>query len=233
MFKKKKQVIKFAAVHPYVELPTPAKKHVPEWYRKTPKYTDGASSPNVKTPERGNLGMKACIPFLDAFITGYTVTLWQDVKVEIVDGVTNFAWSAAPDVLTGRSSEQSFPVPHGHAEGQYVWLIPFIIETPPGYSVLITHPLNRFDLPFTTLSAVVDSDKVLPSGNCPFYLKEGFEGIIEAGTPLYQVIPFKRDDWTSEKDESLVQKDGQRKYDMNRVFSGNYKKNIWSKKNYD
>jgi hypothetical protein len=47
------------------------------------------------------------------------------------------------------------------------------------------------------------------------------------------VIPFKRDDWTSEKDESLVKKDGQRKYDMNRVFSGNYKKNIWSKKNYD
>ena len=33
------------------------------------------------------------------------------------------------------------------------------IETPPGYSMLITHPFNRPDLPFTTLTGLVDCDR--------------------------------------------------------------------------
>ena len=33
------------------------------------------------------------------------------------------------------------------------------IEAPEGYSVLFTHPVNRFDLPFTTLTGMVDCDR--------------------------------------------------------------------------
>ena len=33
------------------------------------------------------------------------------------------------------------------------------IEAPEGYSLLFTHPVNRFDLPFTTLSGLVDCDR--------------------------------------------------------------------------
>ena len=33
------------------------------------------------------------------------------------------------------------------------------IEAPEGYALLFTHPVNRFDLPFTTLSGLVDCDR--------------------------------------------------------------------------
>jgi hypothetical protein len=229
---KKPPVIKFSAINPYLPLPTPAKKNAPEWFKKALRFKDGGDSPNIWDPENGNLGMKSCVPFLDSLLTGYIVTLWQDVKVTIVDGVPSFAWNTSPDVLTGGETEPSFPLPYGHSNG-YVWKIPFIVQTPPGYSVLVTHPLNRFDLPFTTLSAVVDSDKIFPSGNVPFILKDGFEGVIEKGTPLYQMIPFKRENWSSEVDDTLVEKNNQRMYDMTSVLMGHYKKNIWSRKNYD
>jgi hypothetical protein len=35
------------------------------------------------------------------------------------------------------------------------------------------------------------------SGNIPFFIKEGFSGVIPKGTPIAQVIPFKRESWTS------------------------------------
>jgi hypothetical protein len=67
--------------------------------------------------------------------------------------------------------------------------------------VLITSPLNRLDLPFRSLTAVIDADvfyHILPDpmqggGNYPFYLNRGFEGIIPIGTPMCQYIPFKRE----------------------------------------
>ena len=35
----------------------------------------------------------------------------------------------------------------------------WIIEAPEGYALFFTHPVNRFDLPFTTLSGLVDCDR--------------------------------------------------------------------------
>jgi hypothetical protein len=234
---KKLPVIKFASTHPFLELPSPAKKHIPEWYKKSPRYVDGKDKPSIHDENNpsGNLGIKTCIPFLDSFTTGYIATLWQDIVVEIENGVTNIKWSTQPDVVNGRDSQgmNTFPIPHGHDDTHYIWRVPYIIQTPPGYSVLITHPYNRFDLPFTTLSAVVDSDGILASGNLPFYLKKGFEGVIEAGTPIYQITPFKREDWSSEFDESLVEANKRRKFEMTRKLMGDYKNRIWSRKNYN
>jgi hypothetical protein len=60
-----------------------------------------------------------------------------------------------------------------------------------------------------------------------------FEGMIPAGTPFLQVIPFKRESWTS----SLGGDKERKKFtsDMgkfNRVFFDRYKKFWWSKKEY-
>jgi len=96
------------------------------------------------------------------------------------------------------------PTPAGHDEDHYAWKSLFNIQTPKGYSILISHPHNRFDLPFTTLSGIVDSDMTMARGNLPFFLKSGFEGIIPVGTPIYQVMPFKRENWQSEHDKSIT-----------------------------
>ena len=65
-----------------------------------------------------------------------------------------------------------------------------------GYSVLITHPFNRDDLPFRTLTGLVDVD-LYKSNTIQFpaiWIDESFKGILKKGTPIAQCVPIKRDD---------------------------------------
>jgi hypothetical protein len=97
---------------------------------------------------------------------------------------------------------------------------------------MFCNPANRFDLPFQTITGIVDCDKYPGQVHFPFFLKEGFTGIIPKGTPIVQIIPIKRDSW---KREHL-------KYDKNfsaiffeKFFSTikrSYKNNYWFKKEY-
>jgi len=78
------------------------------------------------------------------------------------------------------------------------WINPWSIKTPKGYSVLFTQPMHR-ESPFTILDGIVDTDSYNAPVNFPFVLNDwDFEGLIPAGTPMAQVIPFKRDSWQME-----------------------------------
>jgi hypothetical protein len=75
------------------------------------------------------------------------------------------------------------------------WINPWAIKTSPGYSVLFIQPMHR-DSSFTILEGIVDTDQYTAPVNFPFTLNDwGFEGLIPAGTPMAQVIPFKRESW--------------------------------------
>jgi hypothetical protein len=107
------------------------------------------------------------------------------------------------------------------------------LSLPKGYSCIIMHPLNRHDLPFLTLSGIVDADSMLHNGSIPFYIKEDFEGLIKAGTPILQVIPFKRESWKIVEKRGLFEKaavNGKRS--LNYTY-GWYKKFSWNKKEYN
>jgi hypothetical protein len=71
------------------------------------------------------------------------------------------------------------------------------IEAPEGYALLFTHPANRFDLPFVTLTGLVDCDRYHDSWiNFPAYWREpGFRGVLPKGTPIAQCFPVKREPW--------------------------------------
>jgi hypothetical protein len=69
-------------------------------------------------------------------------------------------------------------------------------------------------------------------GNLPFFLKEGFEGIIPKGTPIAQIIPFKRESWNLQKDAALVNESRLNSRNSDSVIFGWYKKTIWKKKSY-
>ena len=72
---------------------------------------------------------------------------------------------------------------------------------------MITHPLNRNDLPFITISGIVDGNFAISAdGNVPFYIKNNFEGIIPQGTPIAQLIPFYRQNWFFKIKKGLVKK---------------------------
>ena len=100
-------------------------------------------------------------------------------------------------------------------------------------ALVITHPLNRNDLPWIVLSGVVDADvHPLRPGNMPLFIKENFEGIIPKGTPIFQLIPFKRENWEKQKDPGLVKSFVKHIYNVNSVIYGWYKDNAWTRKNY-
>jgi hypothetical protein len=76
-------------------------------------------------------------------------------------------------------------------------MVNWTIKTPPGYSCLVTHPFGYNNLPFHSFSGIVDSDRFHADINTPFTLKKNFSGVIPKGTPMMQIIPFKRENWES------------------------------------
>ena len=125
-------------------------------------------------------------------------------------------------------------VPSGCYPYEYTWNYCIAYTVPVGYSLLATHPFTRWDLPFVSLTGIVDGGLVMQhNGNFPFYIKEGFEGIIKSGTPMFSIIPIKRAQWTSEVDRSLIEKG---KWDQERkknYFYGYYKKHYRQEKRYE
>jgi hypothetical protein len=106
-------------------------------------------------------------------------------------------------------------------------------RTPPGYSVLVTHPPYLLDVPWKVLPAVMDTDKYAPDGAYSMLMNRGFQGVIKQGTPLAVIVPFAREPWISvvqeEYDSDLIDGQGSR---IRSVFTGGYRSNFWAKKEY-
>lgn len=68
------------------------------------------------------------------------------------------------------------------------------IKLEPGYSLYATHPVNRTNLPFRTLTGLVDADRFNTVGILfpAVWTEPGFSGILPAGTPVAQCFPIKR-----------------------------------------
>jgi len=208
------------------------KSKIPQWYKDQDMWNN--KQPLQKSYQVSK-SFKACMPFLDALTTGYTIQLWTDVRVRQENGQPIFTWASGPDPIDFRSNDgnQNLPIPAGFNSRQFVWKFPYTIRVPKGYSCLVTHPMNRHDLPFIGLTAISDNEvATLGPGNYPFFIKEGFEGIIPEGTPIMQVIPFKRENWKVEENKELLKESVNLQRKMNAVISGYYKKNIWKKKEY-
>lgn len=212
--------VKFKSTHPMfsVPAPTPTYKNTPDWYRQ------------MAGVEGSEMTIKKCVPFLDAMTSGYTLYLAADVEFT-KDGFQNF--TKVPTVTAHHKSQTlDVPVSDGYHPDPYKWENFFVMTTPKGYSTLFTHPLNRSDLPFMSISGIVDTDKHPIPVNFPFFKKEGFVGIIPAGTPIIQAIPFKRETWVSEVDQENGVEEHPDLYRMHNPPFGFYKKHWWSRKRY-
>jgi len=211
---------KFQSVYPQLEAPKPepSSKAMPEWYRQMP---------GVKNTR---MTIKKCVPFLDAMMSGYTISLAADVEF-IEDGYVNLT---KVQMVSNHHPEQTInvPVPPEYSPQPYKWENFFIMSTPKGYSTLFTSPLNRLDLPFISLSGVVDTDNHPVPVNFPFFIRKDFRGIIPAGTPIIQAIPFKRDDWKASVNDFDEPKLHPEVYKMHNPPFGFYKKKWWVRKSY-
>jgi len=212
-----------------VDPPQPSKFLIPDWYKDIKTETVDNSSLQKKA------NLKHCIPFLDAMLSGYIQKTWSDINVYkekngniTVESENNLKIFEVRDKV-------SAPIGDNFYDAEFIWQRQWSLKLPDGYSALISHPFNRIDLPFFTLSAIVDSDKYnhVRVGNIPFYIKNNFIGVIPKGTPMFQIFPFKREEWESStveyNDEDWKLKEKER----NKYAFGSYKKQFWQKKQYN
>jgi hypothetical protein len=180
--------------------PTPAAQGLPGWLKAMPAQAFNALAAGEDDTA------KRCPPFIDAMTSGFLIPLICDLTVENGE----FTWDS--DLPPGGAV--SFPrSPIGlHDAGQVTgtplfdadrFLIKFhnlwTIEAPQGYSLLFTHPVNRFDLPFTTLTGLVDCDRYHDAWiNFPAHWHDAdFCGVLPKGTPVAQCFPVKRETWVA------------------------------------
>ena len=224
--------------------PKPAKSCIPEWYKEQESYLNNKKT--IFHNGQTNATVKKCIPVFDLLTSGYIIFTSVDISVSKKDNdPMYFTWS---NTFQNKLDSKKDNPPVGFQPGwqtsnysklnkqEYIpkFVNPWSIITPSGYSTLIINPGYR-DLPFEIVPAIVDTDKYNYEINFPFYFKEdGWEGIIEAGTPIAQVIPFKRDNWEMNiKDTPNILKSIKTQNDiLNSNFFDRYKKYFWNRKSF-
>ena len=170
--------------------PFPARQGAPDWLKDIPP--EAVAAPDGKTVGT----VKKCPPFVDALTAGYFIPLVADVTFRMESDGLQFT-AELPIVSTHRPEQVRGTPMEGRPLVKFS--NPWIVRTPPGYSCLFTHPVNRFDIPFHVLSGIIETDRHYLEPNFPAIclLQPGQSATLKKGTPIMQVIPFKRDTWKS------------------------------------
>ena len=241
MKNKKKIIFKEATIQAQYlnNVPKPSSNFVPKWFKDQTIFTDGGRNINKFLKEETAGGTyKICVPVTDSITSGYMITLPVDIYVKNISTDNKYLpainWRVDWLVLDSQPNELlgNYPVPEGYSKNILRWSSDWKIETPNGYSSLIMHPVHRHDLPFFTLTGFVDTDKLPNRLLLPFFIKDGFDGLIKEGTPIAQIFPIKREIWESSRG-SYSDED---EFNMRNIMGFNllktYKNKYWSKKDY-
>lgn len=211
--------------------PKSAVHFIPDWYKGMETYF-----PKERTPDSLPT-IKKCIPVLDAITAGYIIVSPCDVYVSFKDGEPDFRSSLSniigfPKIVSFHDRKQGYAHPLANEHKFPKWTNPWGIKTPSGYSCLFKPPAHNPNPWFQILEGIVDTDTYNATVNFPFVLKNTTEDfIIPAGTPIAQVIPFKRDGWTSQ----ILNGDEVQRKTMARLesrFFDRYKHMFWNRKTY-
>ena len=251
-------IARFTSFRPWlnkdsVSVPVPTQKEIPDWYKDADRFAKMPNGEYYKAskevcpfPKEGTTDdygriptWKACPAILDAFITGYVLKTPCDLEFfKNAQGIIDVKISDIKyqDFITKRPPMPQFEHPKGFYQHHFAWYPDWEVSLPEGYSALFMTPMNRFDLPFLNTSGIIDSDKVSIPGTFPFFIAEGWQGTIPAGTPYMQFLPFKREDWSHEIKIS-GQSDIYGKMVDNAKFyrqpdGGVYVKKVWSRREY-
>jgi hypothetical protein len=217
-----------------LEKPKPATEYIPKWYKEAKAYLDpsGKKAPTLDNTPSGTV--KKCMPLWDLMTAGYIITTPYDIYVRQIDGAPYFQWGAK-EAIAFQTMEQFQNHPYSRDINYAVRIVhPWSIKTPKGWSILVCEPQHHEPGPMICANGIVDTDEYSLPFNMFFKLRDSnFEGMIPAGTPFIQIIPFKRENWTSklggEKEKKKHQADWNK---FLTVFFDRYKKFWWQRKEY-
>jgi hypothetical protein len=177
--------------------PIPASQMLPDWFKRLG--TDESNGKQAMTA-------KTCRGIYDMMASGYIMRWPFDVKIEKDENGRLFCYKA-------RNGDLSDFNPHHHSqmegyqdplletqrEGIQKLKSPFKLSTPEGASILVKQPSYRPELRTTVMEGIIDTDKYYGDFNILFMIKKintNRKILIKAGTPLAQIIPFVRGEWT-------------------------------------
>jgi hypothetical protein len=166
--------------------PFPASQHMPEWFKNLPADWEQGGT------------LKRCPPFLTAMGAVYLIPAPADTQLRITEN-GEFRESGKYSLFSGHFPQQFAGAPF--AGGRVLKFDnPWIIVTPPDYVCLITGPINRFEMPFVPLTGIVETGTYYKQVKLPTIclLGRGQSYILRRGTPMIQVIPIRREEWTHE-----------------------------------
>lgn len=220
--------------------PTPTFSFNRSWWSDLPLASDDGHVCQV-----GPLNtIKNCPAVSDTISSGYVVYCPVDVSVNATEqnlqistpSLHRSELSNLERNLVGQHTSKQmsgFSAPEGYHNNVIKINTFWGIRTDPGYSVLITKVLNRNDLPYIAVDAIVDTDSYTSRFPYSLWIQNNFNGIIRAGSPLFQVIPFKREDWKMnliqfpDKESHTIQD-----VKISTMLNNGYRRFFWKKKRF-
>ena len=190
--------------------PILAKDLVPDWWKKS-KVAEVVNGVKQQT-------IRACPAMDDWLKMGWYLCANRDM--EVIQGISHkdeegIGWASVRDLdarnwLKGTSSSSH---PHTQLMDGFAYMDksenppvkdafkmrnPWCITTPEGYSTFYLDPFLHQNKYFSTWQGIIDTDKFnngVDNAQIIFYPKVDHNFTILKGTPLCQIIPFKREEW--------------------------------------
>lgn len=206
--------------------PQPAFKCLPSWFKHMPSHRNEFPT------------AKRCLPLVDAMYQGYVIKAHCSIHVKIKDnGDLDATFKSPANPLEVHRISQTpefieyFESPYTHV---FKWLSPWAIRTPKGYSCMYMNPQNGGYKELRFMSGNVDTDEFFIRINPTFILQKGFKEFkINAGDPLVQVVPFKREDFKLEvraaTEEDMLEEQ-KSNWAINLPHEDAYRDNYWHRR---
>ena len=178
--------------------PVAAREALPAWLRNmAPRAESAVHGRSIRT-------LKQCPPFVDAMAHGFMLLLPCDVQVD--NGRFAWDWQLPAPRLSSLSSQPRAPLsfhvpeqlvgsPLAHGANSSIKFNSFwTVELEAGWSLMAVHPVNRDDLPFRTVTGLVEADSFFDVGiNFPAVWTDAtFNGSLPRGTPIAQCFAVPR-----------------------------------------
>ena len=224
----------------FVPKPIPATKNIPDWYkRQRGEVDDSTGIPQGNATST----IKRCMPIYDSLSAGYILSMPVDIYIDATNPL-KLEWNIPlpmhgfkGDLVASHDRRQydQYPYDRKTYHDDLLRIMPFwSVGTDEGYSTMFMHPWHSDTTPLHAIGAVIDTDRFISDGHFSFLVDRSFKGIIKQGTPIVQVIPFKRDSYEMEIVDSKTAsaKATQQRLDVRSVFKFGYKTKMRAQKDY-
>lgn len=180
--------------------PQPAKKYIPEWYKKTPvtnnKKRKMENIQNYKKLMPIGRTVKTCPSFHDVFEDGIVLLSPCDIFFSYKDDKYEWQISVNSQYINCEFHESEQFLNHyldKSIKAVFKINMPYLFETPKGYSIRQIPYMYADHTDWYVPYGIVDSDKYHEFNPQILFTTSKDEILIKRGQPLCYLVPFKRE----------------------------------------